>query len=420
MSYKKRSIKTEDLLINLENFRFDPVANQKEAINIMLETMESKMKKLAKDIATNGLNPELFYVIKKDGKEKYIVLDGNRRLTAIKLINNPNIIPLNKLKLKSFFKDLKKTGQGLPKTIDCAVFQRKEDANYKIQLIHTGENQGAGRVPWDAKQTARFIKSQQKNSPRPYIWVVDFMEKNGLHLSKGKATNFERIIDTSYVKTKIGMTFKNKKWHFNKNEKIVLDNLKKIVEEINKPDFNVGEIYTAKERGKFINKVLNKKKSDRKIITKRDGKIIREQYITNRETLIPENFKINISQDKVNLIYNELKKLKVNAYRNAVAVLFRMFLELSVKNFINNKSLKTKHALHQKITIVSNYMKKNKILTEEELKPVQTATLKENRHSVFSTETLNDYVHNLDHIPDSNNLKIAWSNMQKFIQKLWE
>ena len=57
MSYEKIFIKIENLLVNPKNFRFDPVANQKEAINIMINKMKLKVKKQAEDIAKHGLNP---------------------------------------------------------------------------------------------------------------------------------------------------------------------------------------------------------------------------------------------------------------------------------------------------------------------------------------------------------------------------
>ena len=103
--------------------------------------------------------------------------------------------------------------------------------------------------------------------------------------------------------------------------------------------------------------------------------------------------------------------------------MFRVFLELSIKHFIKEKlrdSAKKNLALYENIQKVSDYMKRKKILNEEQLKPVDTLTSRDNRHSIFSTDTLNSYVHNLYYIPPSNDLKISWNNVEIFIQKLWE
>ena len=97
----QKSIEVKNLLINTENPRFAPVKDQQSAIDTMLIDKRSNLKNLAKDIAEKGLNPgELLYVTKEN--KKYIVLEGNRRLTAIKLITDPQLVR-NNAKNKKFF-----------------------------------------------------------------------------------------------------------------------------------------------------------------------------------------------------------------------------------------------------------------------------------------------------------------------------
>ena len=157
MKYKNQSINLSELFVNLENPRFDLVENQQKAFDIMLRKMKSKIKNLAHDIVNYGLNPGKPLLVLKGGQGKYIVLEGNRRLIAIKLILNPNTIKLDD-KTKKFFQELKKeaSNKNLPKKLNCVVFSNKEDVSHWIELEHTGENKGVGQVPWDAEQTARF------------------------------------------------------------------------------------------------------------------------------------------------------------------------------------------------------------------------------------------------------------------------
>ena len=95
MSYQRKSIKIDDLLLNPENFRFDPVKSQNEAMKIMMQQEKEKIKNLAQHIARYGLSPIETLLVTKTDKGKYLVHEGNRRLTAIKLIYNPKIIPLD-------------------------------------------------------------------------------------------------------------------------------------------------------------------------------------------------------------------------------------------------------------------------------------------------------------------------------------
>ena len=429
MSHEKQFIKIENLLVNPKNFRFDPVATQKEAINIMINKMKQKIKKQAEDIAKNGLNPTESLSVTKTYKGKYIVHEGNRRLTAIKLIDNPRIIPLDE-KTKSFFQKLKENYvQNLPVKIECTVFSEEEETRHWIRLKHTGENKGIGVVPWNNKQQGRFEAHTTDSKPKKHIQVQEFMKKHSIPLPDHHSTTLQRLIGFTDVRKKIGIDFEDGELKY-ENKQNVVGNLKKISSAMSNQGFTVRKLDKKPDSIKWINEVLKEKQPDQIVRVKRKGQLPKDIRIPNsRKELIPENLKINISQDRISLIYNELKDLKIDKYRNAVAVLFRVFLELSVDHFIKNKvSIKNElglvgekpknPTLRKKITAVSEYMEKKKKLTKNELQPIRIAI--SNNHDILSSHTFNSYVHNLEHIPNALDLKVAWNNNQKFIQKLWE
>ncbi|HHJ1694425.1 TPA: hypothetical protein ACQGUE_006064, partial [Pseudomonas aeruginosa] len=94
----KRNIKSIPLnLIKLdqENVRFgnDIAQNQREAIDLIMADPEDakKLLRLAEHIAENGLDPTELQLVTPDGDGNYIVLEGNRRLTALKLLQKPDL-----------------------------------------------------------------------------------------------------------------------------------------------------------------------------------------------------------------------------------------------------------------------------------------------------------------------------------------
>ena len=50
-------IKLTSLFVNTENYRFEPLSSQKEAIDKMIEDQGDKLYSLVDDIVTNGLSP---------------------------------------------------------------------------------------------------------------------------------------------------------------------------------------------------------------------------------------------------------------------------------------------------------------------------------------------------------------------------
>ena len=52
-----KTIKLTSLFVNTENYRFEPLSSQKEAIDKMVEDQGDKLYSLVDDIVTNGLSP---------------------------------------------------------------------------------------------------------------------------------------------------------------------------------------------------------------------------------------------------------------------------------------------------------------------------------------------------------------------------
>lgn len=90
---KPKILKLNDLQVNTENYRYEPVASQKEAIDTMVSDQGEKLFKLAEHIIINGLNPNdrIQVVASSVHKAKFNVVEGNRRTVAVKLLNNPDL-----------------------------------------------------------------------------------------------------------------------------------------------------------------------------------------------------------------------------------------------------------------------------------------------------------------------------------------
>jgi ParB-like chromosome segregation protein Spo0J len=129
---KTKILHITQLLLDPENPRHDVIQNQKEIIGQLLET--EKIDNLAKDIAEQGsLSPlESVGVIPLDNDgDEYIVLEGNRRICACILLNDPNLSPTDPIRDK--FKAIKKNNK-IPSKVDCIVFSSRDEADHWIQL----------------------------------------------------------------------------------------------------------------------------------------------------------------------------------------------------------------------------------------------------------------------------------------------
>jgi len=256
--HQKIDLELDKLLVNPENYRFDPVKDQQEAILTMLQSQNTKIIRLARNIAERGLNPTKRLLV-KETNGKYIVLEGNRRITVLKLMTNPNEIPDEYL-FKSIFEDLHaKYKDSLPKTIECVVYpeEQQEAADGWVLLEHTGENQGMGTVPWDSAQKQRFEARHKQQELSRALQILEFLEANGIDISGVEATSLKRLLETRGVPQMLGIDFpKKKKFILIESQEEVLQRLKKLVEGMSAEDFNVGKIYTLAQRSAWVQNVL--------------------------------------------------------------------------------------------------------------------------------------------------------------------
>ena len=172
-----KSLNINKLLLDVDNPRFPTSAeNQRDAIAKMLELQYDRIYRLAKDIVARGLDPSENILVHPSEEEDgfFVVAEGNRRVTALKLLLSPKLAPSEKAR-KSFEK-LKITQSKDIKIINNCVLFDDDDYEHWVNLKHTGQNGGVGRVEWTAPEKARHMARMGKQSFGNQI--LTFLELN--------------------------------------------------------------------------------------------------------------------------------------------------------------------------------------------------------------------------------------------------
>ncbi|MEV1146602.1 hypothetical protein, partial [Micromonospora sp. NPDC049799] len=115
---------------------------------------------LARDMAQTGQsNPAELPIAVKHGS-KYLILEGNRRFAALKLMRDPALAD-DEAHQKAF---RRAAALGTPPaTVFTLVTSSREEADHWIVLRHTGENGGRGIKRWSAAQTATHRRRANKS-----------------------------------------------------------------------------------------------------------------------------------------------------------------------------------------------------------------------------------------------------------------
>jgi len=153
MNYKYEKVNISSIQLDRENPRFPPVDTERDAIMAMLDEQGDKLLILATDIVHYGLDPSKRLIVFKE-KGQHIDGDGNRRMTALKILETPDLIKKHKLYLK--FKKLSQKQIVKIDLVECVVFKSREAIKHWIEINHGGELEGRGQVQWNPEQKERF------------------------------------------------------------------------------------------------------------------------------------------------------------------------------------------------------------------------------------------------------------------------
>ena len=171
-----KTISVDRIFLDLENPRHEPYQNQAQVIEYLCR--DEYVYQLAKDIAKHGLNPlELFALIPMDVKkgkgktQSYVVAEGNRRMCAIMLLNDPELAPAKQRK------DFQKLSEqaGKISEVFAVAFDDKKSVDMWLERIHGGIQGGVGRKQWNAEQKTRHLGDKKNILAQA---VLDYAEKN--------------------------------------------------------------------------------------------------------------------------------------------------------------------------------------------------------------------------------------------------
>lgn len=443
-------IPLEKLAIDLINPRHPNQPSQREAIHIIARSQGLKLYKLAKDIVEKGLNPtDLIMVTPADEHGMHTVLEGNRRVAALKLLVSPELLRSMGLRssLEGQFHTLQQRARqdgSIPSSVRCAVVPR-EEATHWIQLKHTGENEGVGIVPWDGIAADRF------RGRSPALTAVQLVENSNYldaetkkNLNTIPITTVGRLLTTPEARRAIGVDVRNGELSIvAPNQEEALARLAMVVRDVANGVINVNDIEKKEDRIAYAHKVaatpLPTPVGTGTGTGASTGSAAPAQSGTprrinpNRKTLIPRDCFLRIHQTRINKIYHELQQLNVTEYVNSSAVMLRVFVEQSVDHYAQQKHIPLtvtpqprpgrppsppyEMKLREKIRTVANYMEQNKVCDRNQLQGVRA--LIDHRGHVLSVDSLNGYVHNQDYSPTASDLRANWDSIQAFVEALW-
>ncbi|WP_299653562.1 hypothetical protein [uncultured Jannaschia sp.] len=213
MKTKDAEIELDRLLIKLDNPRHERKANAAAAMKELIEN--ERVVELALDIAKmGGVNPlDLIGVVRDRGSPKddptYIAAEGNRRVAALLLLDDPERMPANVTQRASRIRRLRSAAKALGPigSVKVVIFPSFESADPWIDRMHVASGADGARRRWNPTQQAR------RNGETSNVEAVELIataRKTGV-ITPAEAdiiapTNVTRIVSSAARRTQIGLT----------------------------------------------------------------------------------------------------------------------------------------------------------------------------------------------------------------------
>lgn len=469
------SVKAGSLLLDSKNTRIPSERRSGAQRQLLHELLEHEdVAILASSIAKRGLFPNERLVVVANGG-RYTVLEGNRRLAAIKLLLNPELAPTEKQ--VRYFRRLSMNANltALGK-IDVAIIQSRIAAAPIIAALHTKE----AKKRWSSLQQARFYRElvEEGQTPaevaeevgvalgevRSYLRTellhrialtleYDSHVRRKIEDSKYPLTTLERFIESKVGRKFLGIEFDDDKGfrgivHPDRFKAV----LARVEEDIATTPGMTRQINDEKGFNSYITraeeKILETKvrgKFDAESLLGGDdvklvgiGEIVGSTPAKTRTqkpstSIVPRGFTCATPDARVHAVFKELRSLKIVDHRNSTGVMLRVLLDIALWGFIKRKNLEKAVCNHfdetkrkrlnnsdwtPPLRDLISYAVENRIfpgMTASGYKAVRTLAAKDAGYFI-TIEGFNAFTHNPYVTPTEGDLRALWLRAEPMLE----
>lgn len=423
MSY--RMLLLSSLVVNRANDRHGELENETAAIAWLFNHREQHMLNLAKDIVDRGgiYEPPLVW---SDG-ETFTVYDGNRRVTCLKLLANPKRAP--NAELQQQFTALRSKWHGpFPEKLQCQVETDRDRIDDILFRRHTGTQNGVGQSTWDDRMKSNFVNRTGKGAG---FNVADEVEKRlsaaGLLPRRQiPRSTMNRLLSSEAFRNRLGFSVTKGRFEFTHDTGIVLAALQRVADDLAHKHVVLGDIWDVDGKRTYLDQLerqgmlptaahtlaKTKGSSAGTPPTPLSPRPTSPPRPTRRATLIPHAaypLPWPGRLQRLRAIWEELQfRLTLADHPNAISVLFRVLLELSLDNYIAQEKVATvkpnDNLARRAVRVAEDLHAKGKI----DAKYLAVIQKLPQFDALFSVNTLNMYVHSPQFAPSPDHLAAMW------------
>jgi hypothetical protein len=465
-TWKERVESVTSLLLDDQNPRIPEITPDLSQRDIAEQlVLHDDVYGLAKSIVEKGYYPtEVLIAVKEE--DELVVIEGNRRLAALKLLISPELAPaqyedrFRLLRAKVPLESIKRVRVTFAPSRELAApliierhthiaikqWKPAQQAKYLASLVGPGlsiadvaEQFGIDKGDLEKNLRAHTMYQIACTLPLDAETLERVRNPRTFNLSA-----LERLVENSDAADFLGVQFEEGgKFSGHIAQKEFIKGYRRIVKDIANNDENTRTLNNARDITKYL-KRFGKDKPD----LSKSGKFTSEELLGKQQaaeprrpiprkqtgprpnpSLVPRNFKCMLQNARINEILKELRNLRVADYENATAVMFRIFAELVIGFHLDTtKKIRPLLVKARKDGKPNDWTPPLRhmlqlLLTDPEIE-LSTSARKSLNRAVsndlhpLSLDSLDQFVHNRYEAPGEKELRRFWDMFEELLAQL--
>jgi hypothetical protein len=412
------------LRVNRANDRHGELIDESAAIAELFRLHDERMRNLAADIAQQKAIYDPPLVHPEDNE--FVVFDGNRRVTCLKLILEPQRAPTQDL--QGFFRNLHNEWEAdFPETIICQVEEDRVVIDAILHRRHTGSQKGVGQIDWNARaklnfaqrtgtggsvnvaaEVERFLTAEDRLPGEPIPW-----------------STLTRLLSSEEFRNRVGVSTVGRRFQLTHNPHAVSDALERITSDLATQRVTLGNLWNNEGKRAYLNQLeaedILPTEEDRLAQpappegAPRRPRRRRERPVPRQSTFIPMDapqIPWIGAQQRVRAIWEELQSLELESHPNAIAALVRILTELAVESYILEHAIQVPEGLSRRVGAVAASLRDRDLIDQAYYDEIGRIRRDD---ALISIPSMQRYIHSPDFAPMENELRIYWTRLGRFL-----
>lgn len=294
---------------------------------------------------------------------------------------------------------------------------------------HTGSQGGVGQSPWDDRAKRNFQDRTGRNERVDVAVEIENLLRgnDALPARQIPRSTLNRLLSSEPLRSRLGISTQNGEFRLTHDRAIVLPALSRVAADLADRQVVLGDLWDNAGKRDYLDRLEGEGILPRAVhaveeaqqIVRRAGRPHQQRRMPvpprNQTTFIPDPAPViqwTGDQQRLRFIWEELQRLSVHVFPNAVSALLRMLIELSTDSYIGHHNLNDASGLSQKVRVVAEHLRQRAVISAD-----YTDELERMRRNdeLISIQSMQRYIHSEHFAPMPNELILYWTRLSPYL-----